>query len=449
MNERLTAHAVALTRDLIRNACVNDGTPDSGQEVRNAETLQKFLDLEDLTSTRIEPHQGRVSLVARLSGTDATAPTLCLMGHTDVVPANPDGWARDPFGGDLVDGEVWGRGALDMLAMTASMAVAFRELATSHAPPPGDVVYLAVADEEAGGTYGAGYLTSEHWDLVKCDYVLTEPAGSITSLPQGKATLVFTSEKGLAQRRIMIRGTPGHGSSPYASDNAVLTAAAAARRIADIEARVRPTKTLHRLVDAFGLPDEAAALLTSPETMDGAIGSLPPQEASFVHAITRTTFSPNVIQGGDKVNVIPDRCVIDVDVRLLPGDSPEDVDRWIAEALDGVADDFEIEVIGRDRAPSESSVDTPLWGLLRDITEAAHPGIEVIPSLLVGATDAAFFRERGAVAYGAGLMSEQMTDEAVSDRYHGNDERIDVESIGLMVEMWLEAARRLGSSPAA
>ena len=141
-----TAETVELLQALIRNECVNDGTPESGQEVRNADLLATYLEGTGLDLQCYEPTPGRTSLVARIEGSDPAAPSLCLMGHTDVVPVNPDGWSRDPFGGEVVDGEVWGRGAVDMLNLTASQAVAFRSLADSGFRPTGDLIFFAVAD---------------------------------------------------------------------------------------------------------------------------------------------------------------------------------------------------------------------------------------------------------------------------------------------------------------
>src|SRR5204863_6482798 len=162
---------------MIRNACVNDGTPVSGQEVRNADALEAYFAGSGLSCERYTSGPGRMSLITRIEGTDRKAPTLLLMGHTDVVPVNMSGWQRDPFGAELVDGIVWGRGAIDMLNLTATMAVAMRRLATSGWKPRGTLIYLAVADEEAGGFLGAGHLVDKEPTAVKCDYVITESGG--------------------------------------------------------------------------------------------------------------------------------------------------------------------------------------------------------------------------------------------------------------------------------
>src|SRR5947207_9841757 len=174
IDEGVTGRVTELVQTLIRNACVNDGSPESGGEGRSVDVLANVLEGGGLDLQRYEPAPGRASLVARIEGRDPDAPTLMLMGHTDVVPVNAPAWRHDPFGGELIDGEVWGRGAIDMLNLTASMAVAFRHLATTGFRPKGTLIYLGVADEEAGGHWGAEWMVDRHWDAIGADYVLTE-----------------------------------------------------------------------------------------------------------------------------------------------------------------------------------------------------------------------------------------------------------------------------------
>ena len=171
-----TAEVTDLLQLLIRNRCVNDGTVASGEEARSVDLLAQYLSGAG-DQEMFEPQPGRTSLITRIEGTDPDAPSLCLMGHTDVVPVNPDGWSRDPFGAEIVDGFVWGRGAVDMLNLTASQAVAFRRLADSGFRPKGTLIYLAVADEEAQGVWGAHWLLDHERDAVYADYVLTESGG--------------------------------------------------------------------------------------------------------------------------------------------------------------------------------------------------------------------------------------------------------------------------------
>src|SRR5258706_6085824 len=180
MNDALTAQTVELLQQLIRNQCVNDGTVASGQEARTTDVLRGYLEGSGLDIEVYEPDgaPGRKSLVARIEGSDPAAPTLGLMGHPDVVPVTPANWTRDPFGGELVKGEVWGRGAIDMLNLTASQAVALKALARRGWRPRGTLVYLACADEEAGGALGAGHVCKRHWDSLRADYLLTENGGA-------------------------------------------------------------------------------------------------------------------------------------------------------------------------------------------------------------------------------------------------------------------------------
>src|SRR5215470_7872495 len=214
MTDALTGQSVELLQQLIRNQCVNDGTVESGQEVRTSNVLKTYLQGTGLDLEVYEPAgaPGRTSLVARIEGSDPKAPTLCLMGHTDVVPVNPRTWTRDPFGGELINGEVWGRGAVDMLNLTASQAVAFRTLARRGWKPRGTLVYLACADEEAGGTLGAGHVCARHWDALRADYLLTENGGTVgRGAHDDELTVtVHVGEKGVAWRRLRVSGTPGH-----------------------------------------------------------------------------------------------------------------------------------------------------------------------------------------------------------------------------------------------
>src|SRR5262245_28378989 len=190
-----TAETVELLQAMIRNACVNDGTAESGHEVRSADVLRAYLEGAGLDVESFEPTPGRVSLVARIEGSDPTAPRLLLMGHTDVVPVSASRWTRDPFGGELVDGEVWGRGAIDMLNLTSSMAVATKHLARSGWRPRGTLVYLGVADEEAGGEHGANWLVQHARDTVGADYVITESGGWSVHGTSGRRIVATVGEK--------------------------------------------------------------------------------------------------------------------------------------------------------------------------------------------------------------------------------------------------------------
>jgi acetylornithine deacetylase/succinyl-diaminopimelate desuccinylase-like protein len=440
----LTNQTVELLQTMIRNACVNDGTPESGQEVRNADTLTGFLEGVGLEVRCFEPTPGRVSVVSRLPGRDPDAPSLCLMGHTDVVPVNPDGWRRDPFGGELVDGEVWGRGAVDMLNITSSMAVAFAHLARTGFQPRGDLIYFGVADEEAGSAHGAQWFADNEPDAIRADYCLTENGGLHGGTPQRPAVGVNIGEKGVAWRRLRVQGRPGHGSMPFRSDNALVLAAGVVQRLADYRPPPRFTELWPERIEAMGLDDETRAAMLDPDLLDDLLAEMPNVgSAAYLHACTHTTFSANLIDGGTmKANVIPDAVEIQVDIRTLPGEDAESVRAHLDAALGDLAPKVEVEVLMNDPA-SISRTDNPLWESLQRAVNRPFPEARLSPQMTVGFTDARVYRQMGAVAYGAGLFSPDLDAGDFSRRFHGHDERIDVESLRLTTGLWLDVVNDL------
>jgi acetylornithine deacetylase/succinyl-diaminopimelate desuccinylase-like protein len=439
---------IDLLQGLIRNRCVNDGTKESGHEIRSVELLESFLAGCSLDMQRYEPAPGRASLIARIQGSDSSAPTLMLMGHTDVVAANPAGWRHDPFGGELIDGFVWGRGAVDMLGHTASMAVALKRLATQDWRPRGTLAYLAVADEEAGGTYGSGWLTEHEPDAVKAHYLLTEIGGADLALPSASGALgpklpVTVGEKGFYWCNIRVRGTPGHGSMPRRTGNALVKSAELIRRIADYQPPAQIHETWRRFVETADLPPQMARTLIDPAALGAFIASAPDEGLGLmVRACTHTTFAPTVVHGGVKTNIIPDTVDLQLDIRTLPGQSTEHVRQQLDEALGDLGRDVEISSLQSSEA-SVSSIDTPLWQSVTRATDALIPGARAIPFLLVGTSDARYFRRTGTVAYGAGLFNPKTSFLDLAKMIHGDDERVDVESLSLMTQFWGAVAKDL------
>lgn len=438
----VTGEVTELLQAMIRNACVNDGSPTSGGESRNADLVTSVLECPGLDLERYEPLDGRSSVVARFEGSDPNAPSVLLMGHTDVVPANPEGWRRDPFGGELVDGEVWGRGAIDMLNLTSSMAVALRRLAGSGFRPRGTLVYLAVADEEALGTWGAEWLVDHQLDAVRTDYVITE-SGGIPGQRGGRVRLpIMVAEKGSHWCTLRVEGTPGHASLPFRTDNALVTAAEVVRRLAEYESRTEIHDVWRRSILAMDLPPELAEAMLDPDRLVERCHDLPLGMARNAHACTHTTFAPTVVHGGTKTNVIPDRVDLQVDIRTLPGQTASDIEAMLADALGDVAS--RVTVIDAVHDPSTASpVDTPLFDALGRVCDAFYPGSALVPSIMTGATDARFFRRTGATAYGFGLFSQKLRWEDYATMFHGHDERVDVESLRLSTEMWAALAHDL------
>jgi acetylornithine deacetylase/succinyl-diaminopimelate desuccinylase-like protein len=439
----VTDEVTSVLQQLIRNACVNDGSAESGGEERSADFLRDYLDRPGLDLQTYEPTPGRTSLIAKIDGSDPTAPSLMLMGHTDVVPVTEANWRRDPFAGELVDGEVWGRGAIDMLNLTASMAVAVRHLADEGFRPRGTLTYLAVADEEALGAHGAGWLTEHERDDVDADYVITEFGGIPIPTPTGTKLPVIVGEKGSYWCRLVVKGTPGHASQPLRTDNALVTAAEVVRRIAEFRPETQIHDVWRGFVEGMDFPPELNDPLLDPTKLWDLVQDFPMVGlARQAHACTHTTFAPTVVHGGTKTNVIPDRVELELDIRPLPGQTGDDVRAMLDEILGELAGSVDV-VAPADDPSTASPTDSPLWDVLQRASDKLAPGATNIPFLTVGATDARFFRRIGATAYGFGLLSPRLNFDEFSGMFHGDNERVDQESLRLSTELWDTVARDL------
>jgi acetylornithine deacetylase/succinyl-diaminopimelate desuccinylase-like protein len=422
--------AVDLMVELIANACVNTGDPESGHEIRSVRTIQAYL---GEPGTVIEPIDGRASVVYRLKGTNPAAPTLLLIPHLDVVPANAKDWTFDPFSGERFDGFVWGRGCVDMLNVTASMVVVYRWLRDGILPPAeGDVILACVADEEAGGVYGARHLVEEHWDLVACDYVLTEVAGPTIGAETDPSLPVTVAEKGPSWRAASTIGIAGHGSQPYGRSNAVLTLSDSFSRIGSADQPIRITEEWIRFVPHLDLEPGITQMLVDPDTVDAAIETIAEDDqtlARWIHACTHMTFSPNVIGGGTKANMIPDSAVGDIDIRMLPGQDATDVEDHLRKVLG--PDLFEaVEFAPRLNMEANCSpAQGPLWDAIADAAEQHLGTRRLAPTLTPVTTDARFFRERGIPSYGVGLFDGSVTFPEMLAMFHGVDERVSEKSV--------------------
>lgn len=441
-------HVLELTdllRQLIQNRCENDGSGETAHEGRNAETLWSYLEGSGLDMQTFAKQPGRENLVARLDGTDHDAPTLLLLAHTDVVPADPDRWTRDPFGGELVDNVVWGRGAVDMLNMAASMAVAMKVLSRRGFRPRGHLVFAATADEEAGGDYGCGWLVDHHPDAVRADYVITETGGAPLRLSSdGMARLpVAVGEKGVFRAELAVKGAPGHTSMPFRTENALRTAASVLQRLCDFRPPARLDELWTRFVNGLALPDQLSPLLSDPTLLEELCSSLPDLGlARFVHACTHTSMAPTTIRIEGSPNAIPHEVTLGVDIRSLPGDDEAVVRSILADALGDLASGVDVTFRRRSEGTT-SSIDSPLWTVLQEQAARLLPGTRNVPFLLPGATDARFFRHLGATCYGFALFSDRVSFSEFARMFHGDDERIDLESLALTLDLWVGTAKAL------
>ena len=440
----MTADPVQLMKELIRNACVNDGTESSGNEERSVATLRDFF---EAPGEVFEPSPGRQSLIYRIAGTDPKAPTLALVPHLDVVPADPASWSVDPFAGEEVDGVVYGRGAVDMLNVTAAMAAAAAPYIRGEDVLANDLVFAAVADEENAGGLGAKRLVDDRWDLVEAEYLLTEVAYPALPGSEGSLIPVAVGEKGGFWSRLTTIGVPGHGSSPYGSDNAIRPLVDAVTGIFETPMPVTPWPGWDAFISALDLGKETRDRLLGPDSLDDAIeevGLDDPLLARYLHALSHLTFSPNVIRAGTKMNVIADQAEAQIDVRATPGVTRHDVDDFLRKAMGSAADRVEIEPIA-DHVATVSPIDpNPLWEAIADSVEADLGHRRLLPTMMSVSTDARFWRSRGTVCYGVGVFDNKLGFSEMLSLFHGHDERVGAESVRMTARLYEGVLRRFG-----
>ena len=426
----LRDEVTALLQALLRLDTVN---PPSN-ETQAAELLRGYLAQNGVECELYarEPH--RANLVARIRGGDG--PSLAFLSHTDTVLADPAEWARDPWSGDLVDGEVWGRGALDMKDQVAASTVALASLAREGFRPSGDLVLLVVADEEVGGDdgYGLVWLCGEHADVAHCDYAINEGGGERLLLGDGPVYLCATAEKMSAPFTVRVRGRSGHASMPGIADNALVKSA----RYIEALGAYEPPREL--ILEAKGLL-EAVLGETPPleEALERA-AAVHPMLPALVEPLLAFTLSPTMIDASHQRNVIPAVCEITVDCRLLPETTPADVEPLIRAALGNGAYELEFdEAVGGTRSP----LATPLWDALEEFTAGIEPGARLAPIACAGFTDSHYLREAfGTTAYGY-FPLRTMDTELATTLVHSADERIPVDDLALGVDMFRSVARSL------
>lgn len=437
MNEEV----VELLQTLIRNACVNDGTPGSGNESVSVSTIMEFLGVEGEV---FEPAPGRQSVVYRIEGSDPDAPSLALVPHLDVVPVDADGWTVDPFAAEIVDGMIFGRGAVDMLNVTAAMTVAAAPFIRGDAKPRGDMVFAAVADEEAGGRLGAMPLVADRWDLVGVDFLLTEVAYPALSLSSGRGVPVSVGEKGAYWSVLETHGSPAHGSAPYGTDNALEKLVHALAGIMDSPSPAAITEDWIGFVDNLGLDGATTENLVDIDQLDDEIDRIAvtdPTLARYIHAATHLTVSPNVMTGGTKTNVVADRARAEIDIRGVPGMDREFVDAHLRKAMGSAADQVHITPV-MDGDATVSDVGNLLWTVIGDSVEHLDGHRNLVPTLMTVATDARFWRARGTIAYGVGLFDDRMSFSEMLSLFHGHDERVSVESVVRTAALYSEILER-------
>jgi acetylornithine deacetylase/succinyl-diaminopimelate desuccinylase-like protein len=417
--------------DLLQRLIRLDTTNPPGNETAAAELLRDYLEAAGVECELHARVPERANLVARIRGT-GDGPSLALLSHTDVVLADAKEWHRDPFGGELVAGEVWGRGALDMKGEVAASAVALATLAREGWRGSGDLIFVAAADEEVGDGFGLQWLVEAHPDAVRADYSLNEGAGDRVEIGGKVLYLCATAEKMSSPFLLRVHGRSGHASMPSIGDNALVKAAALVTRLGAFQVEPQLIPEVEGFFRALlgEVPSAADALSHARE--------ISPLGAELIQPLLGMTVAPTMARASDKRNVIPALCEITVDVRLLPGETPEQAEAtlraWLGEG------DYELVNTER-QGGTRSAIGGPLWDAVAAFVEAEEPGAAAAPICVAGFTDSHWLREAfGTVAYGF-FPARAMDPETAARLIHSADERVPVADLELGVRFLRHAAQ--------
>jgi acetylornithine deacetylase/succinyl-diaminopimelate desuccinylase-like protein len=431
----LRDEALGLARDLIR---VDTSNP-PGRETPAALVLKEYLEASGIECELVAKNPDRANLIARIAGT-GEGPSLALLGHTDVVPADAQDWKHPPFEAHVDDeGYLWGRGAVDMKNETATRAVAMAALARSGHQPRGDLLYIAEADEEDGTEkVGLIWLVAERPDL-RTDYALNEGGGERLVLADGRVVVpIVVGEKATLPVLVTALGEAGHASMPTAGANAIPRLARLIERLAAHRTERHVLPETRTMLEALVGPFDGA--------VDDAVARASALHSGFPHelpALLGITIAPTRLQGSSARNVMPGRASVECDCRVLPGMTETDLEAELRLAL-GNDLPYELEFLEPPSGGTIASIDSPLYDLCQRFLDERDPGATLLPVLSVGFTDSHYLRQSfGTVAYGF-WPSRHTPEEVRSTGFHHKDERIHVDDLGYAAAFHVEVCRRVG-----
>ena len=410
---------VEICRNIIRIDTSNYGSGDAKGERRAAEYVAGLIEEVGLATTVLESAPGRANVFARIEGTDPSADALLVHGHLDVVPAIAADWSVDPFGGEIRDGMIWGRGAVDMKDMDAMMISVLRHMVRTGDRPRRDIVFGFFADEEAGMVYGSHWIAEHHRGLFDgVTDAISEVGGYSATIGGRRAYLLQTAEKGLMWLRLNAQGTAGHGSQ-INDDNPVTRLSRALANIGEHQWPVELTKTTRAFLDSVTELTGVEFDPQNPQRLLAELGSV----ARFVGATLQTTANPTMLEAGYKVNVIPGSAQAGLDVRYLPGQREIVLAKLAELAGDGVSFEFESDDIALEVPFSGTVVDAMV-----DALHAEDPEAVVLPYMLSGGTDNKSLDPLGITGYG--FVPLRLPDELdFPSMFHGVDERVPTDSL--------------------
>ena len=413
-----------------------------GNESKGAQFLKGILKQEGIENDIIESEPGRGNLIACLKGTGIKQPLL-LLNHIDVVPAEEEKWTYPPFSGKVVEGEIWGRGALDCKSLGIIQAMVLILIKKIGTPLSRDVILAATADEEKGGRFGVGWLCKNRPEFHRVDAVINEGGGVGLARKGRNFYLCQVGEKGACWLRIVFKGTPGHASLPR-EDNCILLLGQGIENFRKHHSLIRVPEIMKKFIESFAVDEEIGpilkALLQQPLRADEILKAIPDQGLKqLLIALTRNTFVPTVVKGGEKTNVIPSECFCEIDCRILPGETLEGVKNEIQKILAGITH-YTIQDIQGSSA-SESNASHALIQIFEKALNRYDPKAKVVPYISSGATDSRYFRERNTIAFGFAPLLVKGDLSQQQDMVHGHNERIAKKDLVFGIKVLLEVVQ--------
>ena len=430
--------------ELLQNLIRFDTTNPPGNEKECVGYIQGLLEQAGLETRVLSRSPSRPNLIARIKGMGLASPLL-LHGHVDVVPANIQEWTHPPFDAEVIDGYLWGRGALDMKGGIAMMITAMLRLKSEGVSPPGDVVLAVVSDEEAGGEFGTKFLVQSHRNLFEgIRYAVGEFGGFSFPIAKRRFYPIMVAEKQICMLRATIRGASGHGSLRIRSS----ATARLARVLGRLERRQLPVHVTPVIKDMFkrvsaGLPFPASIVFRQlmRDSTAGWVTAAMGDRGLLFNQLLRNTANPTMLRGGEQINVMPSEIALGLDGRLLPGYSPSDL---MDELKQIIGEDIDLEVVHHD--PGPPAPDMGMFDTLAEILREADPKAIPVPMLLPGATDGRFLARLGIQSYGF-LPMRLPQDFSFAETIHGSNERIPVDALAFGAEAMYQLLRRFGHVP--